>query len=40
LLPEFSWIEGEEFSIESIYCSRLIHHRQRFSGRVSAAARS
>ncbi len=36
LLPEGSWIEAEEFLVESASCFLVIHHRQRFSDRVSA----
>ena len=35
-LPEFSWIEVEEFPVENMNCSPVIRHTQSSSGKASA----
>ena len=37
-LPEYSWIEGQEFLVEPTNCFLVIHHIQRFLDRGRALA--
>ena len=37
-IPEFSWIKGDELSIESMDCLLVIDHTQKSLGKVSAPA--
>lgn len=38
LLPEGSWVEGQESPVELADGALFIHHKRRFSGKVSALA--